>query len=287
MSADRGEDTTSSVAAALWYPYRALPRDRVTRWSRETHIELTAIVARDETAGVRLVPGRELVRDRGEPWWLGAVPLLEHVSAQELPAGYGDGWALTLPVADMTRYLPWLERRLVELGGTVGERRLGSLDEALETSPVVINCAGLAAGRLAGDESVVPIRGQVVLVSRPPELGEWLLDQSDEDALTYVVPREETVVLGGTAEVGVADTRPDPATAEAIRARCLALAPALADAPVVGHRVGLRPGRATVRLEAEPRPDGLVIHCYGHGGAGVTLSWGCADDVAGIVETLA
>ena len=30
-----------------------------------------------------------------------------------------------------------------------------------------------------------------------------------------------------------------------------------------------------VRVERE----GHVVHCYGHGGAGVTLSWGCADEV--------
>jgi D-amino-acid oxidase len=42
-----------------------------------------------------------------------------------------------------------------------------------------------------------------------------------------------------------------------------------------------------VRLEEEKVPgDGhleRVVHCYGHGGAGVTLSWGCADEVASIV----
>jgi D-amino-acid oxidase len=41
----------------------------------------------------------------------------------------------------------------------------------------------------------------------------------------------------------------------------------------------LRPGRPSVRLEAEWIGDSLVVHNYGHGGAGVTLSWGCADAV--------
>ena len=57
------------------------------------------------------------------------------------------------------------------------------------------------------------------------------------------------------------------------------LVPALAGAEVVAHRVGLRPVRPEVRLEVE----GRVVHCYGQGGAGVTLSWGCADEVAGLV----
>ena len=105
--------------------------------------------------------------------------------------------------------------------------------------------------------------------------------------LTYVVPREKVVVVGGTADVGSYQPRPEPATAEAILARARALVPELARATVVGHRVGLRPARAAVRLEAEQVGDGTVVHCYGHGGAGVTLSWGCADDVAALVDAAA
>jgi D-amino-acid oxidase len=56
---------------------------------------------------------------------------------------------------------------------------------------------------------------------------------------------------------------------------------------VLGHRVGLRPGRPQVRLETERRPAGPVVHCYGHGGAGITLSWGCADDITDAVRALA
>jgi D-amino-acid oxidase len=51
------------------------------------------------------------------------------------------------------------------------------------------------------------------------------------------------------------------------------------DAPVVSVAVGLRPARPSVRLEAE----GRVVHCYGHGGAGVTLAWGCAVEVAALL----
>lgn len=55
---------------------------------------------------------------------------------------------------------------------------------------------------------------------------------------------------------------------------------------VLEHLAGLRPARPEVRLEAEPatatRPR--VIHDYGHGGSGITLSWGCADDVADLAD---
>jgi D-amino-acid oxidase len=73
-----------------------------------------------------------------------------------------------------------------------------------------------------------------------------------------------------------------------ILARASALVPELAGAAVLGHRVGLRPARERVRLEVERRAEGApVVHCYGHGGAGVTLSWGCADEVASLVTSAA
>lgn len=61
-------------------------------------------------------------------------------------------------------------------------------------------------------------------------------------------------------------------------------------AEFVREWVGLRPGRPSVRLEIQPeRASGLrkvmpVIHNYGHGGAGLTLSWGCAGHVLEILD---
>lgn len=279
-------DTTSDAAAALWYPYRAFPRDRVLAWSARSYDVFRELEA-DPRTGVRLTRGMELVRHAVErPWWAEAVADLERLPADRTPIGYAGGWRLTAPVADMSCYLPWLAGRVAALGGSVVRRQLTGLDDGFSSADLVVNCAGLGAALLADDPSVTPVRGQVVYV-RQVGLGEWLLDQGDPRQLTYVVPRTADVVLGGTAEEGAAGTEPDPLIAAAILERCRALVAALRDAEVIGHRVGLRPARPAVRLEAEQHPAGPVVHCYGHGGAGVTLSWGCADDVAELVRVLA
>jgi D-amino-acid oxidase len=101
------------------------------------------------------------------------------------------------------------------------------------------------------------------------------------------------VVLGGTEVAGDWSAEPDPATAGRILRDCATVDPRLASARIIEHRVGFRPARPQVRLEAGEAvaADGtsqrLLVHNYGHGGAGVTLSWGCAREVAGLVGRLA
>ena len=262
-------ETTSAVAAAVWYPYLALPRERVTAWSARTYAVLAGL-AQVTGSGVRMRRGLEVAApDAPEPWWRGAVPDFARTA---------EGFRFTAPVADMSVHLPWLVDRLAALGGTLRRATVGSLAEALAEAPVVVNCAGLGAAELTGDRTLQPVRGQVVYVEAP-EVGEWLVDDVDGDAPAYVVPRERDVVCGGTAQEGEWDRTPDPATAAAILERCAARVPALRGARVLGGAAGLRPVRPAVRLEA----DGPVVHCYGHGGAGVTLCWGCAEEVAGLV----
>lgn len=296
---DAGERFAASpIAAALWYPYRALPQAAVTRWSAATYSVLVALASSTAAAGVRLRTGRELLRESTpDPWWRDAVPTLDRVPAVDVPAGYADGFRLTVPVVDPTVHLPWLREQLADRGdrgerGERGERgvrwryqHVTGLAAAAPAADVTVNCTGLGAQQL-GDDAVVPVRWQVILVEQAG-VDEWLLDQSDPLALTYVVPREHTVVLGGTAEVGATSTEPDQATAAAIRNRCAALVPAVASGRVLAHKVGLRPTRPAVRLELERLPGGQpVVHNYGHGGAGWTLSYGCAEDVARLVGAL-
>ncbi|MBV9823012.1 MAG: FAD-binding oxidoreductase, partial [Actinobacteria bacterium] len=280
------EATTSSVAAALWYPYRAAPTPQVVDWLHAGYPVLAGL-ASDPDTGVRLLPGRELFAEpTADPWWRPAVPDLARVDGADLPPGYRDGYRLTAPVVDMAVHLAWLLERLAALGVPVAVRRLADLPAAVAGVDAAVNCTGLGARELAGDPTLSPVRGQIVVVEQFG-LAEWLLDQADPARLTYLVPRADTVILGGTAEEGDAGTEVRPATAAAILARCAALVPAAASAKVRTHRVGLRPVRPTVRLDTERLPDGPVVHCYGHGGAGVTLAWGCAVEVVRRVGELA
>jgi D-amino-acid oxidase len=267
-------ETTSAVAAALWYPYRALPHERVTAWSRTTYAALE-VLSRDPATGVRMLAGTELLRSRTpDPWWRAAVPALSRETGTSPP--YVDAWSFVAPVVEMPVYLPWLVARVEELGGTLTRMALPALPDG---AAVVVDATGLGARLMAHDPSVSPVRGQVVLVEQVG-LDRWWLDASGP---VYVVPRSRDVVVGGTDEEGSWDRRPDPVTAERILDRAVEMVPAIARAKVLRHRVGLRPARPAVRVEAETRGDRLVVHCYGHGGAGVTLSWGTAEEVAGLV----
>ncbi|TIC84059.1 FAD-dependent oxidoreductase [Nocardioides sp. GY 10127] len=275
LARDLPAETTSAVAAAIWYPYLADPPERVGAWAARTRTVLESLAgAEGEDAGVRLVAGRELRRVAGEvPWWRDAVADLGRTD--DVPRGYAEAWTTTVPVADMSLYLAWLRRRFESLGGTLTRAALPSLPPA-PAGGVVVNASGMGARLLADDPSVGPVRGQVFRVLAPDVTG-WTLDG---EGPTYVVPRVHDVVVGGTEDAGdwSRDVRED--TASDIWRRALAVEPRLAGARVLARRVGLRPRRPEVRLERE----GDVVHCYGHGGAGVTLSWGCAEEVVALVE---
>lgn len=276
------EESTSAVAAALWYPYRIDPIDAVLPWSIASWQQFEHI-ASDPDSGVVWRRGTELLHHRSpDPWWIAAVPGLERIDAA--PSPYKDGWTFTAPVIEMPIYLGWLRNRFERADGIITRMALRHLPEPVRSrdhQTVVVNCSGIGARALSGDLSVTPVRGQVVRVAQFG-LDEWTLDATGP---TYVIPRSHDVVVGGTDAEGMWEPRPDPQIAQEILARASLLVPELSRAEVLAHRVGLRPARPTVRLEAETTSSGgTVVHCYGHGGAGVTTSWGCADDVLALVQ---
>ena len=148
-----------------------------------------------------------------------------------------------------------------------------------------MDAAGVAARALAGDPRVEAVRTQVVLVANPG-LDAWWWDVAGSFG---VLPLGDIVEVEGPGEAGEWSTTPDPAAGRAVLERAAGVVPRLKAADVAGLRVGLRPARPSARVEAERRPtdedaDRVVVHCYGHGSHGFTLSWGCADEVLRLVS---
>lgn len=285
VAAEPPSSTTSAIAAAVWFPTHVGPPERVSSWAADTF----AVLAGQAERGVPGLVMRESLQlyrtPPGEPAWTTALDSVRAATAEELPEGYAYGLRFTVPLAEMPLYLPWLQRRMLDLGGTFTAHRVRTLDEAAAAADVVVNCTGLGARALVGDRSVHPVRGRIVRVTNPG-LSLSVRDEDHPAGRAYVHPRTRDCILGGTLDVGAWDTSVDLAAGDAIVERCRDLVPELRDARVLEHVVGLRPGRPTVRLEEdEPLASGArVIHDYGHGGAGITLGWGCAGEVVSLVE---
>ncbi|MFH9040302.1 FAD-dependent oxidoreductase [Streptomyces sp. NPDC017966] len=276
---DPVERTTSAVAGALWWPYRIEPVVPVRAWALRSLEVYEELAARPEATGVRMVEGvlGETGLDEVGAWAAARLPGLRVATVEEYPLGSGV-WA-RLPLIDMPVHLPWLRERFLTAGGVVEARTVADLSET--GAPVVVNCSGLGARELVPDPSVRPVRGQLVVVENPG-VRTWTVSTGADGSMAYLFPQPgRRLVLGGTAEEDVWSPEPDPGVAEAIVRRCAVLCPAVAGARVLEHRVGLRPARDAVRLERVPLPGGRVlVHNYGHGGAGVTVAWGCAEEAA-------
>ncbi|MDJ1131073.1 FAD-dependent oxidoreductase [Streptomyces iconiensis] len=267
-------ETTSSVAGGLCWPYRIKPEERALDWAVRSFRQFSWLAEQPPLTGVRLVRGRMPDGAPPEVW----------TSLTGTPP--------RAPIVDMRTYLPYLLGRFEAAGGRYERRAASSLAEAAAEAPVVVNASGLGARELVPDPAVRAVRGQVVVVENPG-IEEWyVVATGGASETTYILPQPYGLILGGTAHEDAEVTEPDPATAEAIVRRCARIHPALADTTVLEHRVGLRPFRPSVRLETERVPDGrggtsLCVHNYGHGGAGVTVSWGCAVDAARLVAPAA
>ena len=283
MIAGRGfEESVSSVAAAVWTMTDGEPVDRSMARALVSRARFAAF-ALDPGSGVRPLPQRELDRTEPAPSPWENTPWVRRLRVEEVPDGYAGGFAVDGFSIDPTTYLSRLRDRLREVGVYVEAEHVSSFDDV--DGDLLVNCSGLGARTLAGDDDVHPIRGQVVVVEMS-DVPDGISDESDPGRIAYVYPRRDTVVLGGQRTIGDESTKIDDELSARIRHDCARLDSRIADAPVREVRVGHRPGRAEVRVEAELLPDGrTVVHNYGHGGAGYILSWGCAEEVLTLAAT--
>lgn len=217
-----------------------------------------------------------------------------------------DAYTFIAPMVDTDMYIDWLVKQTLDSGVNIIQQKLsGSLLEqeehlkAVFGADVIVNCSGLGSIELANDDSMYPLRGALVQVENDgktmaPVLKSYCMSfdssTSDQDMI-YIIPRgDDRLLLGGLVEqdewstdIKLNDYKPVRDMLE----RCIDFLPILENAKVDSSepvKAGLRPSRKqNVRLEYEPNSS--IIHNYGHGGSGVTLSWGCAIEVATLAKT--
>lgn len=279
---ESGSQTTSAAAGAVWFPYDVEPLDRAVAWALKSYRTFQHL-GQEPRSGVSMIELRTFCRS-------GTIPIPDwarQLGAAAIDPGkfsnfFVNGFGLSVPLIDTTIYLPYLKDRYIAAGGLVqAPGRLNAIEEVPSAFSIVVNCAGIGARILVPDHELEPHRGQVVIV---PKLNLAAVVVCDETPLMYAIPRTNDTVFGGTNDVS--DSRqPDPATTTAILEGCSRVLN-ITPPKVLAERVGLRPFRRSgVRLEADRLGDGRrVIHNYGHGGSGFTLSWGCAEDVLRLVS---
>src|SRR5262245_13104440 len=169
---DIGQQTTSSVAAAVWFPYHVEPTERVIPLALETY-EVLLGLARSPETGVSVIESQQFLRI-GEieiPDW--AIPMGASVIPSEVEGSrsaalklpprdpstplrsaqddhqFKSGFSLRTPLTDTTIYLDYLTARYRKAGGeihaNIGFEKLEDVDRKFD---LVINCAGIGAREL-------------------------------------------------------------------------------------------------------------------------------------------
>ncbi|XP_036928269.1 D-aspartate oxidase [Acanthopagrus latus] len=286
-------DTTSDGAAGILFAakFPDIPLERQKRWFKDSFDHLLDIAQSQHSpeAGVMLSSGwqifKEVPADK-KPFWADSVIGFRFMTEGELKRfpDHKFGQAFTTIKCECSSYLPWLEKRFREAGGSVEQRKVDSLQELGSSYDIIVNCSGLGSKTLVHDNQVYPVRGQVLKVEAP-----WLQHFiRDGDGKTYIYPGIHSVTVGGTRQEQDWRLQVDDGDTRSILERCSRLEPSLSKARVLSKWVGLRPSRRNPRVERElVKLQGRrvpVVHNYGHGGWGVTLAWGSALDALGLVR---
>jgi D-amino-acid oxidase len=283
LARDLPPETVSALAGALWLPYATEPDTPMAGWARTT-LDVLSALAEDGDSGVLVVPGYLRSRASGRPRWFDVLDGTDVLPVDPGTAPGAGQWQLRVPVVDMSRYLPYLRSRLEAADGTVTRMSLPRLPDR----GLVVNCTGLAARAMVQDSSLRPVRGECAVLAAPGVRTWRCREEPDRTSVSYVLPRGEQVVVGSTSVPEDGADRSRSSRVAALLARVTELVPELRDAPVLHHQAGLRPERSAVRLEVVGRAHSrggadAVVHCYGHGDSGITVSWGCAEQVTALV----
>ncbi|MCE4056736.1 glycine oxidase ThiO [Pseudomonas sp. Au-Pse12] len=138
----------------------------------------------------------------------------------------------------------------------------------------VVLCAGAWSGELLGglglELPVEPVKGQMILYKCAADFLSCMVLAKGR----YAIPRRDGhILVGSTLEHEGFDKTPTAEALESLKASAVELIPALAEAEVVGHWAGLRPGSPEGIPYIGPVPGfaGLWLNC-GHYRNGLVLA---------------
>src|SRR5436309_6749197 len=202
--------TTSNIAGGQWAPTSVMDRDRRTaesdallaRASRLSHRAYQQLPAAE--FGIRWLENYVLSDEPLEEWWEQTLVRDLYPEWRELeprdhpfPARYARRF--TTMLIEPPIYLNAMLRDVRLAGGRVMVRELQSREQVRELpEPVVVNCTGLGAKALFGDEELEPVKGQLTFLLPQPEVDYMVITEG-----LYMFPRRDGILLGGTFQHGV------------------------------------------------------------------------------------
>lgn len=287
-------ETTSDGSAGFWLPYLLGKEnlDRSLQMCEVTYRYMTQL-ARSPLAGeikTQILSGYHLYSGvpLEIPAWTKFVKSFRPLTEEEMNyyPNAETGTFYTSVNMDVPSYMSWLMKRFKSKGGIVRQKRVEKIEEISSECDILINCSATSSRFLFKDEQIYPIRGQVWKV-HAPWIKHFYFAHVKDKATSYIIPGPDYVTVGGTAQTGNWNTKPDPEDGARIWKQALEHWPELTHATPLKAWAGLRPSRPSIRLESENLnvhgKSLKVIHNYGHGGSGITIHWGCALEVTAMV----
>ncbi|HSE47088.1 MAG TPA: FAD-dependent oxidoreductase [Gemmatimonadales bacterium] len=211
-------DTTSNVAGAIWDPFSVFEENRLTaeftaQFLRAAHVAYRAFqdlvgdyygVRWIETYAISSAPP---VATRMDAELKDVIPDSRELTRDEHPFRADHVQRFASMLVEPSIYLAAVLRDFYLAGGHVVVQDFQSVEQIMALpEPVIVNCTGLGAKALFGDEELIPIKGQLCILLPQPEVDYTTLS----DGFLYMMPRRDGIVLGGTHEFGVWDLTPDP-----------------------------------------------------------------------------
>ncbi|WP_247008886.1 FAD-dependent oxidoreductase [Halorientalis litorea] len=240
--------------------------------------------------------------DRHLPDRMGAQPVSQYDG--EVPTRAGEtvegGYVCEEYFVEMPEYVPQLYHTYRELGGDI-ERRTVTATEVDNLAGIVFNCTGYGSRELFDDDSLRAMKGHILQVpyeDGPLPFSYTYTPSGYDDEYAYMYPRRETVLFGGSYLPGdivdgqwVGESPDDPMTVDGVT-----IPRRLYDvtADIMSEYTDITPERIDAKYGYRPyRADGMriertgdIVHNYGHGGAGVSMSWWSALRAVSYIETV-